>query len=222
MYFSLRSGAWLMAMCLLTACDKKPPSEYTSPAVYPQQTAQFRVIKEELYADPMNGFGLRYQDKAKAGSHFDVNIYPVGSLYWQNLGPILDSEIAVILADRDYLISQGQWQEKRAVTRAQVLIAGQSGVRVHWYLWTPAKIQHEIVYLFLQQDKWVKFSFYRTAAHYTQADGVNLARQADSAVWQLLPELHAPPQSPVVAKKRAEHAEKIKAKAQELLKKPNP
>jgi hypothetical protein len=46
---------------------------------------------------------------------------------------------------------------------------------------------------------------------------VNLAKQAENAVWQLLPELHAPPESPQVAQKRAEHAAKMKAKAQELL-----
>lgn len=210
-------AAALLGAIALTACGKKNISEYTSPAVYPEQTRAYQLIKQEIYADPMNGLGLRYQDKLKSGSHFDVNIYPVGSLYWQQLAPLLDGEVAVILADRDYLISQGQWQEKRTIVRTPVTIAGQAGVRLQWYLWTPNKIQHEIVFLFLQQDKWVKFSFYRLAANFVEADAVNLAQQAANAVWQLLPEVHAPPESPVVAQKRAEHAEKIKTKAQELL-----
>ena len=75
-------------------------------------------------------------------------MYPVGGLHWQQMAAIVDGEIAAILADRDYAISQGQWQEKRAVVRTPVTIAGQAGVRVHWYLWAPAKIQHEIVFLF--------------------------------------------------------------------------
>lgn len=207
----------LSAALLITACTKTPPSEYTSPAVFPQQTQQFQLIKQEIFADPMNGLGLRYQDKSKPGSHFDVNMYPVGGLHWQQMAAIVDGEIAAILADRDYAISQGQWQEKRAVVRTPVTIAGQAGVRVHWYLWAPAKIQHEIVFLFLQQDKWVKISFYRNAANYLEADALNLVKQAESAAWQLLPALHAPPESPQVAQKRAEHAAKIKAKALELL-----
>jgi hypothetical protein len=90
-------------------------------------------------------------------------------------------------------------------------------VRLQWYLWAEQKIQHEIVFLFLQQDKWVKFSFFRNTAHYAAADAMNLAKQAEAAVWQLLPEVHAPAESALVAQKRAEHAAKIKAKAQELL-----
>jgi hypothetical protein len=209
--------ACVVTAALLIACGKKSPSEYTSPAVFPEHTKNFQLIKQEIYADPMNGLGLRYQDKVKPASQFDVNIYPVGSLYWQNLAPLLDGEVAVILADRDYAITQGMWQEKREVVRAPVTIAGQAGVRLQWYLWTPQKIQHEIVFLFLQQDKWVKFSFYRITAHYTAADAMNLAKQAEAAVWQLLPEIHAPAESALVAQKRAEHAAKIKAKAQELL-----
>ncbi len=208
---------YVLAILLLVGCKQKPVSEYTSPEVFPTQTHNFQLIKQEIFADPMNGLGLRYQDKAKPGSHFDVNIYPVGSLYWQQMAPVLDGEIAVILADRDYAISQGAWQEKREVVRVPVTIAGQAGVRLQWYLWTAQKIQHEIVFLFLQQDKWVKLSFYRTAPSYMAADAVNLAKQAENAVWQLLPELHAPPESPQVAQKRAEHAAKMKAKAQELL-----
>lgn len=207
---------WLVAL-LLTACEKKVTSEYSSPQHYPEQTQTYQLVKQEVYADPMNGLGLRYQDKAKPSSHFDVNMYPVGSLYWQQMAPLIDGEIATILADRDYLISQGQWQDKRAVLRTPVTIAGQAGIRVQWYLWAPEKIQHEIIFLFLQQDKWIKLSFYRSAAEYLEADAQNLVKQAESAVWQLLPALHAPPESPQIAKKRAEHAAKMKAKAQELL-----
>ena len=61
-----------------------------------------------------------------------------------------------------------------------------------------------------------KNKFYRNAANYLEADAQNLVKQAESAVWQLLPALHAPPESPSGAK-RAEHAAKIKAKALELL-----
>jgi hypothetical protein len=213
----MRYFLWFMTALLLAACSKKIPSEYTSPAVFPEHTQAYQLTQQELYADPMNGIGLRYHDKAKPTSRFDVNIYPVGSLYWQQLEPLLEGEIAVILSDRDYLIAQGKWQEKRAVMRTPVTITGQAGVRLQWYLWAPNKIQHEIVFLFLQQDKWIKFSFFKMAAAYDNADAMNLAQQAEAAVWQLLPELHAPPESPLVAQKRAEHAAKIKAKAAELL-----
>jgi hypothetical protein len=210
--------ACILVALILVGCKQTPVSDYTSPAVFPTQTQTFELIKQEIFADAMNGLGLRYQDKTKPSSHFDVNMYPVGGLYWQHMPPVLDGEIAVILADRDYAISQGLWQEKREVLRTPVTIAGQAGVRLQWYLWLPHKIQHEIVFLFLQQDKWIKFSFYRTAANYLTVDALNLAKQAEIAVWQLLPELHAPPESPQVAQRRAEHAAKMKAKAQELLK----
>jgi hypothetical protein len=202
---------------LLSACGKKIVSEYTSPEVYPERTQTYQLSKQEIYADPMNGLGLRYQDKIKPGSHFDVNIYPVGSLYWQQLAPLIDGEVAVILADRDYTISQGLWQEKRDVLRTPVTIAGQAGVRLQWYLWSPQKIQHEIIFLFLQHDKWVKISFFKITARYAAADALNVAQQAEAAVWQVLPEIHAPPESALVAQKRAEHAEKIKTRAEELL-----
>lgn len=221
MNYPLRATLFLAVFFLatlgLSACDKKPPSEYVSPAVFPEYTQAYQLSKQEVYADPMNGVGLRYQDKVKPSSHFDVNIYPVGSLYWQQMAPLLEAEVAVILADRDYAISQGAWQEKRDVVRAPVTIAGQAGVRVQWYLGAPQKIQHEIVFLFLQQDKWVKLSFFKTASAYAVADALNLAKQAEAAVWQVLPEIHAPPESVAVAQKRAEHAAKMKARAQELL-----
>ena len=41
-----------------------------------------------------------------------------------------------------------------------------------------------------------KNKFYRNAANYLEADAQNLVKQAESAVWQLLPALHAPPESP--------------------------
>jgi hypothetical protein len=192
-------------------------NDYESPPAYPKALDTFSLQQHQLFADPMNGLGLRYHS-AQESLQFDINIYPIGGLNWQPSPHLFDGELQVILADRQYAVSQGQWLSHQQIIRQPVWLAGSSGMQLHGWL-TGAQMQRfDVVYLFIQQDKWIKFSFFNdhTGAGFPPQSG--FLHKTQQWVERFLPHIQAPPESPYARQQRELHSQKIRAKAQELLK----
>lgn len=191
--------------------DAPANNNYEVPAAYPKNTEQFVLQTRELHSDPMNGIGLRYQAKGNNREKLDVNIYPVGALSWVDNPNLLEEEANNILADMDYLIRQQQWQQRLDVLREPLTIHGQQGLCLHFKLQQDKYILYKMVYLFVQQDKYIKFTQDSTDL------SPNALLRSRAAVTHMLPLIHAPPESPYAHRVREVHREKMKKRVQELL-----
>ncbi len=186
-------------------------NDFEHPAAYPASTANLTLQQRELFSDPMNGIGLRYNVNNYPGLSLDLNMYPVGALSWVNNPNLLDDEADVILADMDYLIQHGRWQQRLETLREPVVLQEQPALRLHFKLQTGTTAIYKIIFLLVQEDKYVKFSM-------ESADlSPNALQQAQGLVEHLLPQVHAPPESDYARKIRDEHQAKMKQKVQELL-----
>lgn len=210
------AGAFLVALVLAALAVftfwPKPlkPAPPSPVALFPTHTAQWQLTTQNLFADPMNGLGLRYSHTQNPSLSVDVNIYPVGALYWDNNPYLLDDEADVILNDMDYLVKEGTFTARLNTLREKTTLNGQPALLVHFYLTHKGPAQHRVVLLQQQQDKFVKFTHTSTQPH------ENPIATLQSMALELLAQLQVQPEQANVQALRQAHRQKMAQKAQQL------
>lgn len=224
MIFAGRIGILLAALGLLISCatpSSKMPGISDRPADlrYPDETVNFLLAGKHIYEEPLLGVSLKYRDKTYHFDLIDVYVYPVGKVSWDDKISVLKDEAAKAVQEIDAAVERGLYRSRRAGGEPLeiTLVAGDKayeGVKLETEITTRENaVFASFIYLFIQQDKFVKFRVSKIKA----MDGIT--PDTDYAPAEILAELVVPPESRYMAELRQRKREEAANQLLQLIQK---
>lgn len=198
----------LLTCCLLlVACQTnmvKAPAEVDDKLTYPQQTDTLVLMGKKTFDDPLDGVQLRYQYIFYPDDVVDIYIYPIARTNWANTEEVLKEEYDNVLKQVDYAIEQGHYASRGEQQSDWVSFDEKRGLKGQFKLvFPPEDNRQSYVYLFIQEDKFLKFRLSLVAE-----EGAKLPN-TDEIVEDLLGGISVPPESEYMAKLRKQQREKV-------------
>lgn len=191
--------------CLaLASCANVRPNnatDYTSQLLYPEETENFVVIRSKVYDEPLLGSMIEYTNKQYSNDNIDLYVYPIDHYTWKNSDDTLKREMKKVLAEVDRAVEYGYYSnrgnESTVVFNFNVDDKQFSGLKSSFELTGGNNLKYySNAYIFLDQDKFVKFRTTFNAVETVPWNG-------DDAVKELLPKLGIPGESEYMAEQRA-------------------
>jgi hypothetical protein len=225
-----RVGAFLASLCLLSACattSQRMPgvSDHPGDFRYPNETENLVLVDTHVYDEPLLGISLKYRDKTYHFDLIDVYVYPIGKVSWEDAIPVLKEETARAVQEIDAAVKRGIYLSQQTYGGALeiALFAGTReyrGVKLQTEITTRENaVFASLIYLFIQQDKFIKFRVSKIKA----MDGIS--PDTDYALAEILAELVVPPESRYMAilrqRKREETANQLLKLIQQALESKN-
>lgn len=196
-----------LGMIGCASAPTQPVSDYHNDLVVPQATENFTLANKHVFDEPMAGVSLSYQNRAYPTDVITLYVYPIDALSWDDAAAVLAAEMEDVMADVDIAVERGHYLSRTEPVvdpfsfesdghqfsglKSSFDVVAQNGVTYH-----------SNSYLFLQQDKYIKFR--------TSFDSrVTVAWSGDETVKEILPGVSVPPESPYMAQLRATHREQL-------------
>lgn len=155
-----------LSLTSLTSCANQqtlPSSNYKTQLSYPEQTDELVFMEQDQSDNPLFGTRLSYQSRFYELDIFNVFIYPIRQLNWQNQKSILMDEAVLAYQNLDELVKEKGYQSRSLEDIDEISfefeqqkyqgLRGKSRIHLHDELY-----MHNYVYFFVQQDKIIRFS----------------------------------------------------------------
>lgn len=191
-----------LSLTSLTSCANQEPlasSNYTTDLSFPKQTEELVFMEQEQSENPLFGTRLSYQSRFYELDIFNVFIYPIRQLNWQNQTNILMDEAVLAYQTLDELVKEKGYRSRSLEDIDEISfefdqqkyqgLRGASRIHLHDELY-----MHNYVYFFIQQDKVIRFSVNMKFAEQLPAP--------DDYIKGLLAELTVPKESPYMVELR--------------------
>lgn len=188
---------------------------------YPQETENLILAGKQVYDEPLLGASLKYRDKTYHFDLIDVYVYPIGKVSWEDAIPVLREEAARAVKEIDAAVQRGIYLSQRTDGEAREIALfadGEThrGVKLETEITTREKaVFASFIYLFIQQDKFIKFRVSKIKA----MDGIS--PDTDYAPAEIFAKLVVPPESRYMAalrqNKREEAADQLLKLIQQAL-----
>lgn len=199
----------LLCVLLFTGCTSALPprpsndNNYEADFRYPQLTANFALQEKVIYPDPRQGVMLHYIDRRMYGDLINVFVYPVPDILWDNRHETLNEQMAMVLGEIEQAVKLGMYQFKTEAVLSDFTFVHEgseyAGKKARMQVgFGPEKILDSDIFLFLAEDKIIKFRTSFDASFTPDWTG-------DAIVRELLPEITPPPESEFMRNLRAQY-----------------
>lgn len=202
--------AIILLTCLaLAACETTPqrPQDinYDVELGAPDNTEDFVLVERTTFEEPLLGTLLSYRNRFYPRDNISLYIYPIPHFSLDDETRLLDGEMQQTLEEIDHAIEVGHYLSRTEASTEPFVVthAGEEykGLKASFDMVIQEGLEvHSNTYLFIEQDKYIKF---RTSF----VSGDTVPTDGDQAVQQILPHLEVPGESEYMRELRAAYRE---------------
>ncbi len=176
-------------------------SDYKNQLIYPTQVGDFVYVDQHIYNHPLEGIQLNYVHNMFEFDRYDVFIYPIRRVEWSDVNETLADELSLIAKEIETARKQGVYDSIEIVDsfNTQIKSAGRTlnGKSLSLKASSDGKTFNSYVYLFSQQDKFIKFRI-----SYQTSEQMVSEPNATAFVEAVLPHLKVPAESKFMTRLR--------------------
>ncbi|TQV87557.1 hypothetical protein [Aliikangiella coralliicola] len=184
-------------------------SDYENNLVYPQSVYSLQFVTQKTFDDPIWGTQLRYAHIFSENDIVDVFVYPIAATNWDNEVATLMHENQKVLDEINEAVKRKHYKAVKVEKTGEIKFGEWQGVKSSLDLtMNDGKLYRSFVFLFIQQDKFIKVRF-------SLLKGKDLGLPDENVIArELITAITVPAESAYMLAMREQHREQ---RAQELL-----